>query len=206
MRRRVDIVLCLFYHFTPTAIKLRIRCLAVPKIRFYQPAEDPRPAEKPQKCNRLDANSKTQLSVRRKLSIRPWTALVIWSSKEEDSSSLAPSSCGSPCSSTSPFIMPICQLSLTLEQCTFNSSIIQILSLKKFCLLTFDTFSRACEPNHGVCSFPSAHVQLTKRHQLLKFGQKYRVYLNLEMPESPKNKNLGLYKNETHHSICKANI
>jgi len=50
---------------------------------------------------------------------------------------------------------------------------------------------RACEPEHGVCSFPSAHVQLTRRNQLLKFGQKYRVYVNLEMPESPKNKELG---------------
>lgn len=60
-------------------------------------------------------------------------------------------------------------------------------------MLTNHFFHRACEPNHGVCSFPSAHVQLTKRHQLLKFGQRYRVYLNLDMPESPKNKNLGLY-------------
>ncbi|XP_059484481.1 seipin isoform X2 [Neocloeon triangulifer] len=50
-----------------------------------------------------------------------------------------------------------------------------------------------CEPQHGVCSFPSAHVQLTKRHQLLTFGQKYRVYLNLDMPESPRNKELGMF-------------
>ncbi|XP_065346788.1 seipin isoform X2 [Cloeon dipterum] len=50
-----------------------------------------------------------------------------------------------------------------------------------------------CEPHNGVCSFPSAHVVLTKRQQLLTFGQKYRIYLTLDMPESPKNKDLGMF-------------
>lgn len=44
-----------------------------------------------------------------------------------------------------------------------------------------------------MCSFPSAHVELTKRQQLLMMGQPYRVELVLEMPESPVNKQLGMY-------------
>ncbi|KAF4518690.1 hypothetical protein B566_EDAN002726 [Ephemera danica] len=50
-----------------------------------------------------------------------------------------------------------------------------------------------CEPDKGLCSFPSAHVELTKKQQLLKFGQQYRILLDLEMPESPSNKNLGMF-------------
>lgn len=42
-----------------------------------------------------------------------------------------------------------------------------------------------------MCSFPSAHIQLTKRQQLLMMGQPYKVNINLEMPESPANKELG---------------
>lgn len=48
-------------------------------------------------------------------------------------------------------------------------------------------------PNTGICSFPTAHVQLTKRQQLLMIGQQYKIYLNLEMPESPANQNLGMF-------------
>ncbi|KAK9510164.1 hypothetical protein O3M35_005005 [Rhynocoris fuscipes] len=45
----------------------------------------------------------------------------------------------------------------------------------------------------GVCSFPSAHVQLTKSNQLLMVGQPYRITLVLELPESERNKNLGMF-------------
>lgn len=44
-----------------------------------------------------------------------------------------------------------------------------------------------------MCTFPSAHVELTKRQQLLMMGQPYKVELALEMPESPVNRNLGIY-------------
>lgn len=59
---------------------------------------------------------------------------------------------------------------------------------------------RSCEKEKGICSFPSAHVQLTKRQQLLMFGQPYKVHLELEMPESPTNKELG---NDSKLHICK---
>lgn len=42
-----------------------------------------------------------------------------------------------------------------------------------------------------MCTFPSAHIELTKRQQLLMLGQSYKVQLALEMPESPVNKQLG---------------
>lgn len=50
---------------------------------------------------------------------------------------------------------------------------------------------RSCGKAKGLCSFPAAHVQLTKRQQLLMLGQPYKVFLELEMPESPANKDLG---------------
>lgn len=52
---------------------------------------------------------------------------------------------------------------------------------------------KACEDVKGICSFPSAHIQLTKRQQVLMMGQSYKVTLNLEMPESPVNKQLGMF-------------
>lgn len=52
---------------------------------------------------------------------------------------------------------------------------------------------RACDVTKGICSFPSAHVELTKKQQLLMMGQPYKVHLELEMPESPVNKELGQY-------------
>lgn len=45
----------------------------------------------------------------------------------------------------------------------------------------------------GMCTFPSAHIELTKRQQLLMLGQSYKVQLALEMPESPVNKQLGMF-------------
>jgi len=51
----------------------------------------------------------------------------------------------------------------------------------------------SCETEKGVCSFPAAHVQLTKKQQLLMIGQRYKIHLNLEMPESPANVDLGMF-------------
>lgn len=59
----------------------------------------------------------------------------------------------------------------------------------RFLLTRF--FFRACEEQKGICTFPSAHVELTKRQQLLMIGQPYKIRIELEMPESPVNKNLG---------------
>lgn len=52
-------------------------------------------------------------------------------------------------------------------------------------------YFRSCEKNKGICSFPSANVQLTKKQQLLMVGQPYKINLHLEMPESIANKELG---------------
>jgi len=38
-----------------------------------------------------------------------------------------------------------------------------------------------------------AHVELTKHQQLLMLGQPYQIYLDLEVPESPANKNMGMF-------------
>ncbi|XP_050517973.1 seipin isoform X2 [Diabrotica virgifera virgifera] len=45
----------------------------------------------------------------------------------------------------------------------------------------------------GMCSFPTAHVQLTKKQQLLMMGQAYKIHLELDMPESPANRELGMF-------------
>ncbi|XP_029048296.1 seipin [Osmia bicornis bicornis] len=52
---------------------------------------------------------------------------------------------------------------------------------------------KSCDEQKGICSFPSAHVQLTNKQQLLMVGQPYKVNLHLEMPESPANKELGMF-------------
>ncbi|XP_043252919.1 seipin [Colletes gigas] len=52
---------------------------------------------------------------------------------------------------------------------------------------------KSCNERKGICSFPSAYVQLTNKQQLLMVGQPYKVNLHLEMPESPANKELGMF-------------
>ena len=44
-----------------------------------------------------------------------------------------------------------------------------------------------------VCSYPTAIVKLTRRQQLLMVGQTYKIVIHLEMPESPANRELGVY-------------
>lgn len=56
------------------------------------------------------------------------------------------------------------------------------------CGTTFD-----CQEEKGMCSFPSAHVQLTSKQQLLMLGQPYKIHMELEMPESPANRDLGMF-------------
>lgn len=50
-----------------------------------------------------------------------------------------------------------------------------------------------CENGEGICSFPQAHVSLTKKQQLLMTGQPYRVLVVIDMPESPNNQRLGMF-------------
>ncbi|XP_060792321.1 seipin isoform X1 [Neoarius graeffei] len=53
-----------------------------------------------------------------------------------------------------------------------------------------------CESANSVlCSFPMANVSLLKngKEQVLMYGQPYRVSLELEMPESPVNEQLGMF-------------
>ncbi|XP_031839595.1 lipid droplet biogenesis associated protein seipin [Nomia melanderi] len=52
---------------------------------------------------------------------------------------------------------------------------------------------KSCNEEKGICSYPSARVQLTNKQQLLMVGQPYKVNLHLEMPESPVNKELGMF-------------
>ncbi|XP_013145485.1 PREDICTED: seipin [Papilio polytes] len=52
---------------------------------------------------------------------------------------------------------------------------------------------KPCEEQIGVCSFPSAHVQLTRRTSLLMSGQPYKIKLVLDMPETQINKDLGMF-------------
>ncbi|CAG9113700.1 unnamed protein product [Plutella xylostella] len=52
---------------------------------------------------------------------------------------------------------------------------------------------KACEEAAGACSFPAAHVQLARRGRVLMAAQPYRARLVLDMPESPVNKELGMF-------------
>ncbi|KAF5279492.1 hypothetical protein FQA39_LY05602 [Lamprigera yunnana] len=52
---------------------------------------------------------------------------------------------------------------------------------------------KPCQTERGVCSYPWAQIQLTKKQQLLMYGQPYKINVELEMPESPNNKELGMF-------------
>ncbi|CAH1791721.1 unnamed protein product [Owenia fusiformis] len=56
-------------------------------------------------------------------------------------------------------------------------------------------FSSDCERGHAVCSFPSSNISLVKpnQDQLLMRGQQYKIFLDIEMPESPANRDLGMF-------------
>nr|XP_033810737.1 seipin [Geotrypetes seraphini]XP_033810738.1 seipin [Geotrypetes seraphini] len=50
-------------------------------------------------------------------------------------------------------------------------------------------------PGQDLCSFPMANISLIKngRDRVLMYGQPYRISLELEMPESPVNQELGMF-------------
>ncbi|XP_056328668.1 BSCL2 lipid droplet biogenesis associated, seipin, like isoform X2 [Danio aesculapii] len=52
-----------------------------------------------------------------------------------------------------------------------------------------------CPSHHPMCSFPVANVSLLKngKHQVMTYGQPYQITLELEMPESPTNQQLGMF-------------
>ncbi|XP_045508029.1 seipin [Colias croceus] len=52
---------------------------------------------------------------------------------------------------------------------------------------------KSCEDQMGLCSFPYAYVQLTKGSYVLMSGQPYRIKIVMDVPESPNNKNLGMF-------------
>ncbi|KAM8862073.1 seipin-like [Synchiropus picturatus] len=57
-------------------------------------------------------------------------------------------------------------------------------------------YSSDCDPSgSGLCSFPTANISFLKneRDQVIAYGQPYRISLELEMPESPVNEQLGMF-------------
>ncbi|XP_046903907.1 seipin-like isoform X2 [Hypomesus transpacificus] len=52
-----------------------------------------------------------------------------------------------------------------------------------------------CESSTSVCSFPIANVSLLRhgKHQVMTYGLPYRICLELQMPESPANQELGMF-------------
>ncbi|KAG9346480.1 hypothetical protein JZ751_006791 [Albula glossodonta] len=53
-----------------------------------------------------------------------------------------------------------------------------------------------CDPSSSyLCSFPMANVSLLRngRNQVMIYGQPYRISLELDMPESPANQELGMF-------------
>nr|XP_061812413.1 seipin-like [Nerophis lumbriciformis] len=55
-------------------------------------------------------------------------------------------------------------------------------------------FNSDCDASK-LCSFPMANISLLKndRDQVMAFGQPYRISLELELPESPANEQLGMF-------------
>lgn len=57
-------------------------------------------------------------------------------------------------------------------------------------------YTSDCDASQSaICSFPMANISFMKneRDQVLAFGQPYRISLELEMPESPVNEDLGMF-------------
>ncbi|XP_073410720.1 seipin [Dendrobates tinctorius] len=57
-------------------------------------------------------------------------------------------------------------------------------------------YSSACNPSPGIlCSFPTANVSLLRnnRDRVMMYGQPYRITLELQVPESTVNQDLGMF-------------
>lgn len=59
----------------------------------------------------------------------------------------------------------------------------------------FLLFNSQCENSRekALCSFPEANLSLSTGERILMRGQRYRVFLDLEMPHSPVNERLGMF-------------
>jgi len=57
---------------------------------------------------------------------------------------------------------------------------------------------QVCPSGHGICSFPSANVSFINidgtHQEILGAGQHYNVRLELELPDTPVNRNLGMFQ------------
>ncbi|XP_057366910.1 seipin-like [Daphnia carinata] len=51
----------------------------------------------------------------------------------------------------------------------------------------------SCQETVGICSNPFANVTLTNQRQLLQSNQPYNIIIDLELPESEANKELGMF-------------
>lgn len=87
--------------------------------------------------------------------------------------------------------MPMYQRLHMSDLCIYNLGRQNIVNLRHPNMKLTLLFS-PCKEGKGMCSFPSAYIQLTKKQQLLMLGQSYKVHLDLEMPESPTNRDLGM--------------
>jgi len=50
-----------------------------------------------------------------------------------------------------------------------------------------------CYSRRDMCDYPSAHIKLVNQNQLLMIGQKYRMIVNVELPESTVNEQIGMF-------------
>lgn len=90
--------------------------------------------------------------------------------------------------------MHTCRQFHTTAPCTCNLSKLLSRWRKKSKLRLIEiSISRTCLDTSSPCTFPHAHVSLTKKQQLLMVGQSYRVIVQIEMPESPQNLDLGMF-------------
>ncbi|WAR19442.1 BSCL2-like protein [Mya arenaria] len=55
--------------------------------------------------------------------------------------------------------------------------------------------ARVCDSGVGMCSFPTANISLSKdgENQVFKVGQPYKIIVDLHVPESDSNRNIGMF-------------
>ena len=54
-------------------------------------------------------------------------------------------------------------------------------------------FDRACPSRSAKCNFPSANVTLTNKESFLMFGQPYKIFVELDLPDSQRNRDVGMF-------------
>lgn len=60
-----------------------------------------------------------------------------------------------------------------------------------YVLKTFYFLFRNCYSRKDLCDYPSAHIKLMNQNQFLMIGQKYKMIVNVELPESTVNEKIG---------------